>query len=349
MRTNNKLIASLVVSTCLGIASASAQAQQVNLKISDYLPPGHGINTDFIKPWTEDISACTNGEVTFNIYPGGTQFGNIAKQQEQVLAGVIDIAVGLNGIPRGRFSRTSIIGLPFLTRDAGAASQALWDLYPEYLKPEYKGLKVLALFAHNGGLIHTADKKVETMKDLKGLRLRTPSPAISEMLTYLGATPQGLPPGQVYQAVQKGVIDGTVFPWDPIASFGLNEVLDYHLDAGVYTVPFFFVMNQRKFDSLPEDAQACIDKFSGQTLISKFGPWWDKWDAVGSEEAKASGDVITTLSPEERDHWREALQPMITSYLDDLEASGVENATEIYHQMQNKIAEYENTHADEQQ
>lgn len=331
-------LCSLVSAAALTAGSASAETK---LKLSHYLPPVHGIQTDFVEPWTQDVSKCSGGEVTFDVYPGGTQLGNVAKQQEQVLAGVVDLAVGLSGIPRGRFPRTSIVEMPFLTEDAGAASQALWDLYPQYLSDEYEGLKVLALFAHNGGLIHTTEKKVETMDDLKGLRIRTPSPAISDMLTYLGATPQGLPPGEVYESLQKGVIDGTVFPWDPVASFGLNEVLRYHLDAGAYTVPFFFVMNQRKYDALPENVRACIDKYSGEALVSKFGDWWDKWDAVGRKQAEDAGHVITKLGPEERERWREALEPMINDYLAKVKASGVDDADEIYKAMQDTIAKYE--------
>jgi hypothetical protein len=59
---------------------------------------------------------------------------------------------------------------------------------PKYLAEEYSQVKVLALHAHNGGLIHTRGKLVRTMDDLKGLRIRTPSPAVSSMLEHLGAT-----------------------------------------------------------------------------------------------------------------------------------------------------------------
>lgn len=330
------------LAACASLLMVGTAKAEITLKLSHYLPPVHGIHTDFVMPWTEEVSKCTGGEVRFDVYPGGTQLGNVAKQQEQVIAGVVDLAVGLSGIPRGRFPRTSLIELPFLTKDAGAASQTLWDLYSEGdLKGEYKGLKVLALFAHNGGLIHTSNKKVVTMEDLKGLRIRTPSPAVSEMLKYLGAVPQGLPPGEVYESLQKGVIDGTVFPWDPVASFGLNEVLKYHLDAGAYTVSFFFVMNQRKYDSLPEKVRGCIDEYSGATLVKKFGPWWNKWDDVGRKQAEAAGHEITKLSPEERQRWRDALKPMIASYLESVKAAGVENADEIYKKMQESIAKYE--------
>ena len=105
------------------------------------------------------------------LHAGNTAFGNINNQLDQVLAGVMDVALGLHGIPRGRFPRTGIIDMPFLTTSAEQASRILWTLYPELLKDEYRGVKVLSLFAHNPGVIHTRAQKVEKMEDLKGLRI----------------------------------------------------------------------------------------------------------------------------------------------------------------------------------
>jgi TRAP-type C4-dicarboxylate transport system substrate-binding protein len=150
-----------------------------------------------------------------------------------------------------------------------------------------------------------------------------------------------MPPGQVYENLQKGVIDGTVFPWDPVRSFRLAEVLEHHLDARVYTVSFFFVMNQRRYDSLPEDVKACVDRLSGDALIAKFGDWWDAWDAPGLAAANERGNEVTTLSDAERQRWREALQPMVDAYLTQLEGEGVENAREIYTRAQELAAGFE--------
>lgn len=334
------LVTAAVVGASLFATGAASAA--TTLKVSHFLPAVHGIHTDFIVPWTERVSACSDGELQFEVFPGGTRLGNVSKQQEQLIAGVVDIAHGLHGIPRGRFPRTSLIELPFMTEDAGVASETLWDLYPTHLKPEYKGLKVLALHAHNGGLIHTADTKVESIEDMKGLRLRTPSPAVSAMLKELGAVPQGLPPGAVYENIQKNVIDGTVFPWDPVKSYGLNEVLNYHLDAGAYTVSFFFAMNQRRYDGLSDKARACIDRESGRALVGRFGDWWDKWDAAGRKEAKAAGHTITSLTDKERRRWREALQPVIDNYIARI-GERVDNAREIYEAMRETIADKKNT------
>ncbi|MCZ4282421.1 TRAP transporter substrate-binding protein [Kiloniella laminariae] len=336
------LAAAATLATSLATATLTpALAETIELKLSHFLPASHPTHTDFLEPWAKELEEQTNGQVKVTIFPAGSAFGHVAKQYDQVRAGVVDIAHGLTGFPRGRLPRTLIMDLPFLTKSADAASRALWDLYPEYLAEEYDGLKVLALHAHNPGLIHTRDKQVKTMADLEGLRLRTPSLATSMMLEQLNATPVGLPPTQVYENLQKGVIDGNLFPYDGVHGFKLAEVLDYHLDAKAYTTSFYFVMNEKKYNALPEDIRAAIDAISGDTLVAKFGPWWNKWDEPGIADVKAKGNSVLTLSDSERAEWRTALQPTTEKYLKSIEESGVANAREIYEAAVKTIAKYE--------
>ena len=324
------------------LAFTPAMADTIELKLSHFLPSSHPTQKDFLEPWAKELEERTNGQVKITIYPAGSAFGHVAKQFDQVRAGVVDISHALTGFPRGRLPRTLIMDLPFLTKSSNAASHALWDLYPTYLAEEYKGLKVLALHAHNPGLIHTREKQVKTMADLDGLRLRAPSAAISMMLKQLGATPVGLPPTQVYENLQKGVIDGNVFPYEAIHGFKLYEVLDFHLDAKAYTTSFYFAMNQKKFDSLPADVQAVIEDMTGETLVAKFGPWWNKWDKPGMADIVKKGNPVITLSDAERAEWRTALQPTTDNYLKGLEEAGVANAREIYDAAVKAIAKYEN-------
>ncbi len=232
--------------------------------------------------------------------------------------------------------------MPFLVQTADAASRTLWALYPDYLEPEYKDLRVLALHAHNAGLIHTREKPVRTMEDMAGLRLRTPSVAIAMMLEQLGASPVGMPPTQVYENLQKGVLDGTVFAWDAVYVFKLYEVLGYHLDARAYTTSFFFVMNERRYRGLPDDVRAVVDELSGEPLVAQFAAGWDRWDEPGLKASKERGDPIISLSDEERARWREALEPVIDRYLSEVESKGVENAREIYTKAQEYVAQFEN-------
>ena len=343
MRTRTiKRPAFLLAAFCL-VPSLSAVAEDViKLKLSTFLPATHRSQTEVIEPWVKALEERTAGRVTVEIFPAGSAFGHVAKQMDQVRAGVVDIAHGLTGIPRGRLPRTTILDLPFLVQTADAASRALWALYPDYLKPEYKDLRVLALHAHNAGLIHTREKPVRTMEDMAGLRLRTPSVAIAMMLEQLGASPVGMPPTQVYENLQKGVLDGTVFAWDAVYVFKLYEVLGYHLDARAYTTSFFFVMNERRYRGLPDDVRAVVDELSGEPLVAQFAAGWDRWDEPGLKASKERGDPIISLSDEERARWREALEPVIDRYLSEVESKGVENAREIYTKAQEYVAQFEN-------
>lgn len=328
----------------LGAATAgSATAQEtIRLKLSHFLPETHGMHVDFMEPWARELERCTDGRVAVTVYPAGSAFGNITRQLDQVRAGVVDIAHGLSGLPRGNFPATSVIELPFLVESADAATRTLWQLYQEgYFGDEYEGLEVLALHAHNPGLFHTREEPIEELSDLEGLRIRTPSPSVSMMLEHLGASPVGMPPLDVYEALQRGTLDGTVFPWDAIGAFNLNEVLQYHTDARAYTTSFYFVMNQRRYDSLPVEVRQCIDSLSGETLVRKFGDWWNQWDAPGREEAIELGHTIIPVSDEQRAQWKETLEPMIQARLDQLEQEGVGNAREIYARAQELIEKFE--------
>ena len=317
-----------------------AAAQQIQLKLAHFLPTANGMHKDFMEPWARHLEACTHNKVKVTIYPAGTQLGNITRLYDEVQSGVVDIAQGLAGIPAGRLNRLRLMELPFTVKTADAASRTLWDLR-DLIKPDFPGLKILALHAHNAGQIHMVTKRVRNIEDLKGMRIRFPSEAVKEMLSYLGAVPVGLPPGAVYENMEKGVIDGAAFTWDAMDSFKLAEVTKYHLDAKAYVSTFWFAMNQRRYDSLPKDVQACVDKLSGAALESKFGTWWNEWDAPGLKLVKEKHQPIDELSDAQRDKWRAILKPMIAKYIANVKAKGVPNAQEIYDKMRARVAHYE--------
>lgn len=332
------LAAALTVGTALSLAPAAAQTTE--LKLAHFLPTANGMHKDFLEPWSRDMEKCTGGKVKVTIYPAGTQLGNVARLYDEVNSGVVDIAHGLAGIPAGRLSRLRLMELPFTVKTADAASRALWDMRAD-IKPDFPNLHLLALHAHNAGQIHMVTKRVKTTDDLKGMRIRFPSAAVKEMLSYLGAVPVGLPPGSVYENMEKGVIDGAAFTWDAMDSFKLAEVTKFHLDAKSYTSTFWFAMNQNKYNAMPKDVQACIDRLSGDALAAKFGKWWNDWDAPGLKQIKEKGHPIDELSDAERNKWRETLKPMIESYLAAEEAKGLKDARAIYAKMQQTVGKYE--------
>lgn len=313
-----------------------AQAR-ITLKVSHFVAPTHRLQSDFLLPWARDIESRTQGAVAVQISAANSALGQAQNQLDQCLNGVVDIAFGLCGVPRGRMPRSMLIELPFMAATAEAGARTLWNLYPRLLGDDYTGIKPLLLMTHNAGGLHTRSR-VERPADLKGLRIRTPSPTVSMMLSALGAVPVGLPPTLVYENLQKGVIDGAATTWDAVSSFRLDEVTRFHLDARLFTAAFWFGINRKRFDALPADVRTAIEAASGAALLPRVQGWWDSWDEAGLAAAKARNNTVIVPDEALRGEWKRATAPMLDGALAEFEKEGVANAREIHAAMLREIA-----------
>jgi TRAP-type C4-dicarboxylate transport system substrate-binding protein len=311
------------------IVPAGAQ-QPVVLKLSHFLGPTSFFEVDFAQPWAKELEAKTGGKVKVEIYNGASPFGEVTKQATQVRDGTTDIALGLRGAEGDRFPRSSIIELPFVVHDAQSGSRALWKLNKDgAVGDEYQDYKVLALFVHNPGLIHTAAKPITIPADLKGVRLRAPNKTVAVALEMIGAVPAVLQVNDVMPAVKDGRIDGIVTNWgNPLPGF--NDAMKFHTDIAFYTSAFFVVMNKQKFAGLPADVRTAIDELSNEALVDRFGLLWNKWDKPVRDGASAPGHEIITPNAAAMAQWHEALQPVAKRYLDGLVAGGFTDAHAAY-------------------
>ncbi|SDI37617.1 TRAP transporter substrate-binding protein [Propionivibrio dicarboxylicus] len=317
----------------MAVMAAPGLAQVVELKMSHYLPSVNVISADFLGAWAAEVEKRAGGKAKITIYPAGSSFGQIDRQLDQVKSGVVDIAFGLVGVPRDRLPRTELVELPFLAPDRSTANKALWAVAKKDLEKEYPGLKLLALTV-DMTYLHTKGRAVKSIDDLKGLRVRAPSVTVNKILADIGSVPVNMPPVQVYESLEKGVIDGTVFAWDPIASYRLAEVLDNHVDNVVSAVSFWFAMNEKKYNALPPEVRAAIDAVSGDNLIPRFDAWFEKWSKAGVDAAKARRSSIVKLPDAEVARWKKNSEKVIEDRLVELEGRGVKDARAVYQDMQ---------------
>ncbi len=168
------------------------------------------------------------------------------------------------------------------------------------------------------------------------MRVRTPSPAITAMLEEIGATPVGMPPTEIYESVERGVVDGNIMPWGPVGAFKLWEVLHTHIDAAINPVSMYVLMNERRYDSMPDDLKAIIDEVSTETFAN-WGQWWHETDQEAIDAAKANGNTIISLTDEERNTWRERLTPVIDTYLAENSDMDADDARALYAEMQKAV------------
>ena len=315
MITRSAFILALLTATAF---ATGAPAQEVTLRFSHFLGPKSFFQLDVVEPWARELEAKTGGKVKVETFDGTSPVGGVTDQASNVKAGKVDIALGLRGAEGEKFLGSSVIELPFLVPSGSRGSQALWALYKDgTLAEEYKDYKVLALFVHNPGLIHTKEKRILEPADMKGVRFRSPNNTVSAALRHLGAEPVLLQVNDVMPAVKDGKIDGIVTNWgNPLQGF--NDFMKLHTETQFYTSAFFIVMNKAKYDGLPADVRAAIDSISGEMWVAKFGPYWDKWDKPVRDGANAPGHEVIVPDAARMGRWREALRPVTDQYLDEL-------------------------------
>ncbi|MEL6792885.1 MAG: C4-dicarboxylate ABC transporter, partial [Pseudomonadota bacterium] len=98
-----------------GTMATGSMAQDVKYTMSHYLPPVLGLHVDFLEPSAKELEEKSGGRIAVDMQTGCTSLGVITKQWDQTVDGISDIAFGLHGIPRGRFTCTQVVELPWLT------------------------------------------------------------------------------------------------------------------------------------------------------------------------------------------------------------------------------------------
>jgi TRAP-type C4-dicarboxylate transport system substrate-binding protein len=321
----------------LPLLAASANAAEYELKLSSMFPPTHFINTQALAPWAKSLEEKSNGRVHVTLFAAGSALGDASKQFDQVRAGVVDIAVGIPAIPRGRHPRTILMELPFTVKTSAGGTKALAELTGK-LKDDFPGTHIINLTITEPSAVHTK-QPIGDLDQLKGVRMRAPTPSVTAMLEALGATPVGMPPTQVYESAERGVIDGNVMPWGPVGAFKLHEVFKNHLNARIDAVTMYTLINQAKYDSLPPDIKKLIDD-GGPHFTTLWSTLWKTTDDAAIETARKAGNKISDMPDATRDAWRAKLKPVVDEYIDD-QAKTLPNAREIYDTMVATLKKYE--------
>ncbi len=312
----------------LGFASMlcmdSASAETIELKLAHGFTPKHTMQVKVFEPWAEKITKLTHGKVKFTMFPGGA-LGKMPDHYSLVEKGLADIVYILQDYTPGRFPMTTVFELPFMIPNATKCSEAMWKIYEKFpaFRKEYSKVKVLALFAHPPGDFHTTKVPIRNIDDFKGLKIRTATPSVTQALKIFGAAPVNMPITETYTALERGVVDGTVVPWEGVATFKLNELLKYSTPAKFYTVTMALLMNKKKWDSLPEDVKKVISENSGLSLSMECGRVYDETDQPNKEICLKSGMQVVELSPEAKATLKSVTEPIREDWVKEMKAKGL--------------------------
>lgn len=315
------MLAALVV-TAAPFATGTVAAQKITLRLHNFNSPKAIANRMFMRPWAKEVAAESNGRLTVQVFPAMQLGGRPGDLYGQARDGVVDIVWTLPGYSPGRFPLTEVFELPFIAGDAPATSQALMELYHTRLRREYEDSQPLVFHATARGHIHTSKRAVRRLEDLRGLKLRAPSRASAAMLKALGAVPVGMPIPKVYEAMSRGVVDGTWIPWTIMQPFRLHEVTKYHTEVSLSSALFLMTMNTQAYRRLPKDLRSVIDRTTGMALAKRLGEMWQEDEKPGRETAVAFGHTMISMPPEEMARWRQATNKVTEAWIEKIDELG---------------------------
>ncbi len=302
------------------------QAKTVKLTYSNFFPPSH-IQSKLAEAWCKEVEKRTNGAVTIEYYAGQTL--TKAKQcYDGVVEGISDLGFSVLAYTRGRFPVMSAVDLPLGYPSGMVATQVINTVYEKFMPKELMDTQVMYLHAHGPGLVHTKGKPVAKMEDMKGLKFRAHGTS-ALVVKALGGTPVPKPMPETYQMLQKGVVNGAVYPFEANKGWKLGEVTDYATAAfsAAYTTSFFVVMNKDKWNALPADVQNTIQGINKEWIVM-HGEAWDTSDMEGIRFFLNQGGTIIGIDKKEAARWKTAVAPIIDEYIGKLNDKGL-NGKEI--------------------
>jgi len=319
----------------LSAVAATASAQDVTLRMANWLPPAHHMQ-DTLAAWIEAVSAATNGEVTIDLMT--TPLAPPPGQYDLVKNGVVDIAYSFAAVTPTKFQKLRAIEIPFLAASSKTGSAAVQDWYTSngFGAEEFDGTHLLSAFVTPPFVVHSREP-ITTLADLEGQKIRAGGIGI-DIWKKLGAAPVFLSPGDTTEALQRGTIDASQFTWESLVGFRLMDLSTNHLvipDGGLYGTVFWIAINENSWNKLSDAQRTAIDGMSieGSRLI---GEHWDKAEAASKAKAEANGNTVVMLGAEDT----AALKDAVSFVEEDWVAANGDNGQQLMDALRAALSKY---------
>lgn len=312
------LIFSLVLGGCGGQEPADKQGgeeksndtvYELNM-VSPYMDKHPSIVNGLV-PWMAEMEEKSGGRLKFNYYNPNTLVPD-KDVYDSTISGMVDFGLSYVAYSPGRFPLNSVMELPLIAPSAEAGSLVTWELYnkfPEWQK-EYQETEMLFQWASATYNLHTKNKQVKTLEDLKGMKIIGWSPDILNIIKHLGANPIEVTSLDTYMAIERGTADGVLCPLAPLKSYKISDAAKYHTIIDISVGPFYGVMNKEVFNSMPEDLQKLMKEETSTKLCTVFGKTLDEGAAADAQWMKEQGHEFYVVPDEEKARWFKAIEPI---------------------------------------
>lgn len=300
----------------------SAQAQEVTLRLSHWLPPTISPVTKGIQPWAESVMEASEGRIQIDIFPA-QQLGRAPDHYDMARDGIVDLSYVNPGYTAGRFPIYALTEVPFMVSDSVEGAKAIHEWYLENgAAQEMSDVKVCFVHPHAPGAFHS-QKTVTKPEDVAGMNVRPAHATMARFVSKLGGGPVQVPAPEVREALSKGTAEAVTFPWGAVYDFKLTDEVPVHLDMPFYLSSQVMLMNKASYEGLSDENKAVIDDHCTTEWTGVVSAGWAEDDMAARDRLMADdSQTFNTPTDAEVQAWRDAAAPMIDEWKAAVTAKG---------------------------
>ena len=303
--------------------NASSNEEQIQLKLADSYPTGHPFARFGAAVFMEEVERLSEGRINFSYFPAG-QMGKAQDLPNLTRSGVIDIAAVAPAYVSEQLPLSGVADLPGLIEGSCSGSKALLEgllrpggvLFEADFSP--RGLRPLITGIIPGYEVMTVSKKIEQPSDVQGLAMRSSGGTIDRTVEALGGAGVGMPATEMYEALLRGTVDGTVLGAVSAAPYKLGEVIRYStMDARLGSFTMTYSMSESSFNKLSPELQEVIIE-AGKTATDSLCQALQEGNINGQKALAEDGVEFYVINDDERSAWASAMQPIQAQWVNDM-------------------------------
>ncbi|MEI6898039.1 MAG: TRAP transporter substrate-binding protein [Psychromonas sp.] len=287
MRWNNKVLSTFII--CALVASTSfAVSAKTTLKISHNQDRDHPIHKS-MQYMAEKVNEYTDGEVRIRIYPNG-QLGTQRESMELLQNGALSMAKS-NASELESFEPSyGAFNIPYIFRDRDHYYRAMRSETGEKILNASYDKGFIGLTYYDGGSrSFYANKTINTPADLKGMKIRVqPSPTAVEMIKLMGGSPTPLAFGELYTALQQGVVDGAENNPTALTNNRHGEVSKIYSQDEHTMIPDVLIISTSAWNELSKTQQVALKKAAKESMMYHK----DLWTKMTAEAEQIANETM---------------------------------------------------------
>lgn len=307
------MLQKLTLAALIGFACASVNAADYELSFG--LTAGNTSNEyKAVEMFAKEIAEKSGGKIQVDIF-GNAQLGDDRSMMEQVTGGALDFTFAESARFQIYYPAAEVFALPYMVSDYDMAQKALFNTeFGKSLLDKIENEKQMLVLAqaYNGTRQTTSNRALNSIEDMKGLKLRVPNAATNlAYAKYIGAAPTPMAFSEVYLALQTNAVDGQENPLPTIDAQKFYEVQKYLALTNHILNDQLYLVNRDRFNELPEDLQKVV-KEAAVNAAAYHTKLFQDGEAKLVEEFKAKGVTVTMpeLAP-----FKEAMKPYYEEFI----------------------------------